>query len=734
MGWKSIFVLAGICLALWVFSRRYWLIALALVIGSVTYSLHAATLQQSVIAQAGLAREDVTVEVVVTSDVKRTKHRVRGSTLNRPQSSFLARAEALHLADQSYQLRLPIRIISRGEVNVVPGDRFEIVGTLIVTREKRVAATLITSGVPVQIDEAGLLAKHLAGIRSRFRDITQRLGGDAGTLIPGMILGDTSLQSEEFAEQMRKSGLSHLTAVSGANFAIVSALVFWLSRFVIRGALPRIILTSGFLLLFLLLVRPSPSVLRAGVMAAVILLARATGNSRSAVSALAAAISLLLLLDPFQAHDPGFVLSVLATGGLIFLAPSIKAFFERFMPSWLAEIIAISTAATLLCTPYIIFLSGEVSILSVLFNVIVAPVVAPITVTGFIAVLLLPIPPLSWVLLLIAHWFSRWVVMVSEFSRSSPSWGISAGLFLLFLCTAALMIYFRGRKTFQITILLFILIINLLPRVSFPGDDWKLVQCDVGQGDALVLNLGDGSALLFDVGPSPTLIDRCLSALGVSSLPLIVISHNHADHSFGLEGALKGRKVSEIWTNGNVEVSETLDLSVRSVSQGMRAHIADVELEVLWPHANHSGFQDSSLPGDGSDENNRSVVIVATIGGVKVLVTGDIEPVAQSIIARETDLESLSILKVAHHGSRFQEPEFLEEMGAHIALISVGADNTYGHPDEGLLRYLAGRSIAVHRTDKDGPIAVSWRFDDSAGRYIFTTQTMRKEWWRVQWL
>jgi competence protein ComEC len=337
MGWKSTFVLAGICLALWVFSRRYWLIALALVIGSVTYSLHAATLQQSVIAQAALAREDVTVEVVVTSDVKRTKHRVRGSTLNRPQSSFLARAEALHLADQSYQLRLPIRIISREEVNVVPGDRFEFAGTLIVTREKRVAATLITPGVPVQIDEAGLLAKHLAEIRSRFRDITQRLGGDAGTLIPGMILGDTSLQSEEFAEQMRKSGLSHLTAVSGANFAIVSALVFWLSRFVIRGALPRIILTSGFLLLFLLLVRPSPSVLRAGVMAAVILLARATGNSRSAVSALAAAISLLLLLDPFQAHDPGFVLSVLATGGLIFLAPSIKAFLSALCPPGLQK-------------------------------------------------------------------------------------------------------------------------------------------------------------------------------------------------------------------------------------------------------------------------------------------------------------------------------------------------------------------------------------------------------------
>jgi len=244
-------VLAGISCALWVVARRYWLIALALLIGSVTYSLHAATLQESVIAKAALSRQEVIAEVVVTSDVKKTKHRVRGSTLNQPQSSFLARAESVQFVDQSYQLRLPVRILFRDEINLVPGDRLQFKGTFIVTKERRVAATLISTEEPERIEGAGELAQKLAEIRDGFREQSQRLSGDAGVLIPGMILGDTSLQSEEFAEQMRKSGLSHLTAVSGANFAIVSALVFWLSRFVFPRMLPRIVVTSGFLLLFL---------------------------------------------------------------------------------------------------------------------------------------------------------------------------------------------------------------------------------------------------------------------------------------------------------------------------------------------------------------------------------------------------------------------------------------------------------------------------------------------------
>ena len=119
---------------------------------------------------------------------------------------------------------------------------------------------------------------------------------------------------------------------------------------------------------------------------------------------------------------------------------------------------------------------------------------------------------------------------------------------------------------------------------------------------------------------------------------------------------------------------------------------------------------------------------------VFILITGDIEPEAQIQILRGVNFPKIDILKVAHHGSRFQSDEFVQETAPKIALVSVGRDNSYGHPDLGILRELTELGSTVRRTDLDGPISVAWRFDEAGKRYIFTTRSMRKEWWRIQWL
>ena len=124
---------------------------------------------------------------------------------------------------------------------------------------------------------------------------------------------------------------------------------------------------------------------------------------------------------------------------------------------------------------------------------------------------------------------------------------------------------------------------------------------------------------------------------------------------------------------------------------------------------------------------------LVTWSGSKILITGDIEPEVQSELSREYDLNSVDVLKVPHHGSRYQDSGFLNEVLPEIALVSVGAGNSYGHPNPELLAALAKTGSRVFRTDEDGPISVAWRFDDSASRYIFTTRAMRKEWWKVQW-
>ncbi|NBQ67112.1 MAG: MBL fold metallo-hydrolase, partial [Actinobacteria bacterium] len=646
--------------------------------------------------------------------------------------SFLVRTARLESQSASYEVRLALRVLIPEKVELIPGDSVELQGKLLESKERRVAALLIADAEFVELSKVGELGRRLAQIRSDFRNQAAKYQSNSAALIPGMILGDTSLQSQEFTKQMRRSGLAHLTAVSGANFAIVSALVFFLLRLVIPNLVVRIVTTGVVLFLFLLLVRPSPSVLRAGIMALVVLLAIATGNRANAAAALSSAVIVLLLFDPFQGQDPGFILSVLATAGLIFLSPGIKEFLLRFLPSWLAEIVAVSTAATLLCTPYLIAFTSQAPLLAIPLNIATSLLVAPVTVIGFLSVLSLPISFISEGLFAIAEFLARWIAYLASLSDQTPTLSLSYQLLLVTMAIVVGVLFFAPLRRIGIAALVALIFFGVVSNASFPGDAWRVVQCDVGQGDALVLKISQESALLFDAGPDPDLLDRCLKSIGVKHLPLIVLSHNHADHYYGVSGALRDREIGQIWSNGNISRAELSNYPVSKVGDGYIASIADVSLEVLWPPATTANF--SNLSGDGSQENNRSLVILAQVGQVKILITGDIEPEAQEEIARKYNLSGISILKVPHHGSRFQSELFLSQISPKISFISVGESNSYGHPDADLLEKLKLMGSRVYRSDRDGPISLSWRFDDEAMSYIFTSKTLGRKWWQIQWL
>lgn len=673
---------------------------------------------------------EVKVRAVVTSEPKQTATKVNGSRLHSGKLSFIARTSQISTSRGMSDVRVPIRILTTVASTHSLGEEIVASGELIQTAEKRVAATLIVSGDIKTSTPPSLVARFLTKVRLEFRERLARFDDDAGSLVPGMIIGDTSLQSSAFSERMRRAGLSHLTAVSGANFAIVSSLVFFMTRRIIPKLAPRLVVTSAFLILFLLLVRPSPSVLRAGVMAGVILVARASGNSRNSVAALATAISLLVLIDPFQAHEPGFILSVLATSGLIFIAPLLTAKMNRFLPEVIAELIAVPCAATIACTPYLLILAGEISTLSIFFNIAVAPVVAPITILGFLSLLTMPIDFLSKALIWPAHLCAEWISTVARWSDSSPTIGVNFWLFTSYLLVVSLLYIRRAYKALAVVTFV-ALVMCIAPQTIFPGRDWKIAQCDVGQGDALVLNIGEDNGILFDAGPDPRLLTRCLRSVGVKHLPLVVISHGHADHYFGANGLSGKFNIGQVWSNGNTNIDAALNFETTKVRRGLRASMGELSIEILWPDESERTFQ--SLGGDGSPENNRSVVALVTWNDSQILITGDIEPEVQARLSREFDLSSIDILKVPHHGSRFQDAGFLTEVSPEIALVSVGEGNSYGHPNAELLDSLADRGVRVFRTDHDGPISVSWRFDESARRYIFTTRTMKKEWWRVQW-
>jgi len=211
------------------------------------------------------------------------------------------------------------------------------------------------------------------------------------------------------------AGLTHLTAVSGENFAIIAAFVLWALQWVIPNLKVRLALCALVLLGFIFLVRPSPSVMRATVMVSVLLIAKARGVRSSALAALGLAIALLILIDPFEATDPGFALSVAATAGILLLFDPVADRLQRYIRHRkVAELLAISIAANLVCTPLTIAISGQFSLTSLPSNFIVEPVVAPITIVGFIAALLAPLlPGFAYLLALIVKPFAAVIVWVA---------------------------------------------------------------------------------------------------------------------------------------------------------------------------------------------------------------------------------------------------------------------------------------------------------------------------------
>jgi len=227
----------------------------------------------------------------------------------------------------------------------------------------------------------------IASIRASYLQNLSGLNSDAKALVAGLSIGDTSLLSTQTSDQMKVLSLTHLTAVSGANCAIVLGLVLFLLR---KFRIPRHLRTAssfGFLAFYLLLVGYQPSVFRAAFMSIVIMVLVTTGRSIGPIPALGWATCGLLVLNPAFAADYGFALSVAATAGILVLTPWLFNILRTRLPKWLAISFAVSASAQLLCAPILLQLQSGIPTYSLLANVLVEPLVVPITVLGLLACL-----------------------------------------------------------------------------------------------------------------------------------------------------------------------------------------------------------------------------------------------------------------------------------------------------------------------------------------------------------
>jgi competence protein ComEC len=394
------------------------------------------------------------------------------------------------------------------------------------------------------------------------------------------------------------------------------------------------------------------------------------------------------------------------------------------MPRLLAEAVAVPLAAQLACTPAIAAISGQVSLVAVAANVLAAPAVGPATVLGLIAGLVaLLSDQLSHLVGRLAGVPAWWIVTVARhgagFAGASLGWAVGplALTALTVLCAGLVLVMPRLLSSPVATVAVCVLLVAVVAqpwgRWGWPPKGWLMVMCDVGQGDGLVLAAGGGSAVVVDTGPDPRAMDRCLDDLGVRRISLVVLTHFHADHVNGLPAVLDGRTVAEIETSplrdppdraAAVDAwARDAGVPVTVAQSGETRQVGDLSWTVLGPVTTPAPSGDFS---DGSGPNNASVVMLLELHGHRFLLSGDAEPEEEDdILAEHAELD-VDVFKVAHHGSANQEPEFVLDTGAALALISVGADNDYGHPAPETLALLDQLGAITYRTDQDGTIAV----------------------------
>lgn len=713
--------MGGAALVRW---SRGWaasLIIVAAIVGST--AVHLSALTTGPVADH-IGRRAV-ADVSIVGDV-----RVRQGSPWDPQPHLEARAHLtrLRIGDEQWQVGAPI-LLRLPSMQAPPlGAVLRVGGTL---REgdplRGYAAEIAPSGWDV-VSDPGPLPAMANAVRSSLHDALARGDPRATALVAGLAVGDETGQPPELAEQMRISGLSHLTAVSGGNTALVVGVVLALSALLGAGLFVRAGLALMALGLFVVVVGPQPSVLRAAVMGVVALIALVSGGQRQALAALAFSVTVLLVLAPGLATSWGFALSVWATAGLVLLTVPLVARLPVTSARLVAvaQALALTVAAQIATAPLIASFGDGLSLVAVPANLVVVPAVGPVTVLGLVAALvgLVSSDAGEWVAM-VAEPFAAWIAWVAQVSAGMPlatlPWpGGWFGAGLAVLAAVPVIWWIRRRRgrhelTHPRRVALVLAVVagviaivglRLPDRAGWPPPGWIAVACDVGQGDALVIRGESDQVVVVDAGPDPEVVDRCLSDLGISRIGLLVLTHPHIDHVGGVPGVLAGRSVDRAVVSPLREPIEQVRrvdgwLAEIPTTPAVVGEVRDVDgitVTTLWPQR--------IIRGPESAPNNASVVVLVEVRGIRMLLFGDVETSAQVALRASFTVQGVDVVKVPHHGSRLQDPALGAWTGARLAIISVGADNGYGHPAPETLRQWWDTGAVVARTDEAGDIAI----------------------------
>ena len=367
------------------------------------------------------AQADVAAEVEITSAPRRLRTVGRSGLADR----WAVPANLIEMQIDGYRVRAQATLLVMGGAgwdHAAPGQRLRTTGKLAAPEPGQAeTAVLSASSAPLMLSVAGPSQTGPAELRQHFTAAAGRFDGDARGLLPGMVTGDTSSLDAELDAAMKTVGMTHLTAVSGANCSLILGVLLVAARSLrFSRAFAAVICLAG-LGLFVLMVGPDASVLRAAVMGGIGLVALAGGRPGRGLSFLCLAVIVLVLAQPALSTSFGFLLSVLATLGIVVTGRPIMTWFPAAVPRWFAAAIAVPLSAQAFCGPAIVLLQPQFSAYALPANMAAAVLVAPVTVLGTAAVPLVPlVPALAAAPLGIAAAFAAGVGAIARFFAGLP--------------------------------------------------------------------------------------------------------------------------------------------------------------------------------------------------------------------------------------------------------------------------------------------------------------------------
>ncbi|HET7509652.1 MAG TPA: ComEC/Rec2 family competence protein [Solirubrobacterales bacterium] len=550
-------------------------------------------------------------------------------------------------------------------------------------------------------------------------------------LARGFVLGEDDGIDERTKEDFRRSGLSHLLAVSGENVTLLALLAMPLLGALGIPLRERLIWVLGLIAVYVPVAGAGPSIQRAGVMGALGLLATLGGRRGSRLYALALAATVTLAIDPSVGADVGWQLSFAAVLGILLLAsPLRRLVVGRLGPGrWrraLAEGVAVTVAATLATAPLIAYHFETLSTTTLAANVLALPAVAPAMWLGMLSAGLaqlpgLPLEPLNGLnALLLAY-----IAQVAAWC-AAPSWAevqvhlSGGGLIVAYLGLGSALLlgaYLTrlGRlwpllRWLALLVAIPLLLVAVIPAIGsgsqphLPSSGLRVDVLDVGQGDAILLQPARAPAVLVDGGPPGDGLRGKLEDAGVDALGAAVITHDQSDHAAGIEELLGRFPVHRLvfgrLSRRTIVAANAAGVTSQRVTAGQELRSGKLRLQVLWPPPE---LLREAAP--EQDPNQLALVLEAHWGGFSMLLTADAEAEAVPL-----DPGPVDVLKVAHHGSDDAGlGALLEHTHPKLAVISVGEDNPYGHPTPGTLAVLARHRIPTLRTDEDGDVVIEVR-------------------------